>query len=541
MPYITSRLVKGIRYYYIYENYRENGKVKHRLIKYLGNIDKILDMANNDLVNIKKISCISVKNYGDILLFFNIIKEINLIDIINSCVRKNPDIKPSVGDLASIMIINRLSVPCSKLGIQEWYKRSILPDLLNIQEDQVYAQSLCRALDYLDDNAINNIQNKLINKLKETYNIDLNALFYDITSTYFEGTKCPIAYFGYSRDHRPDRKQIVIGLVISKETKFPLKHWVFPGNTMDWSTIELVVNELKNNKEIENFTIITDRGMFQKNLRIKMAENNLIFITGVKSSEKIAKDLIFNIKIEDMRPIKLKSGEQLLYYSKKIEDQGFNFNAILILSPKMRKIQEDNFNESITKIQEKLAMLKEGLKVRNKNKEKLKKSIDNIIKSYKKLFKIDIKESNNGNNTFTFELDQKEIEKINNKFGKYVIISNVPFLKSKEIIQTYIDKWKVESAFKYIKSQIKLRPIFHFSENRVKAHVFICILAYLIRSIIEYKLRNLRFRISYSELHSELSKIKQVEIKTNNNVEKIITKYGQKIKNIFEKFNIDFI
>jgi len=54
MPYITSRLVKGIRYYYIYENYRENGKVKHRLIKYLGNIDKILDMANNDLVNIKK-------------------------------------------------------------------------------------------------------------------------------------------------------------------------------------------------------------------------------------------------------------------------------------------------------------------------------------------------------------------------------------------------------------------------------------------------------------------------------------------------------
>ncbi|MHA1232014.1 MAG: IS1634 family transposase, partial [Candidatus Helarchaeota archaeon] len=458
MPYITSRLVKGIRYYYIYENYRENGKVKHRLIKYLGNIDKILDMANNDLVNIKKISCISVKNYGDILLFFNIIKEINLIDIINSCVRKNPDIKPSVGDLASIMIINRLSVPCSKLGIQEWYKRSILPDLLNIQEDQVYAQSLCRALDYLDDNAINNIQNKLINKLKETYNIDLNALFYDITSTYFEGTKCPIAYFGYSRDHRPDRKQIVIGLVISKETKFPLKHWVFPGNTMDWSTIELVVNELKNNKEIENFTIITDRGMFQKNLRIKMAENNLIFITGVKSSEKIAKDLIFNIKIEDMRPIKLKSGEQLLYYSKKIEDQGFNFNAILILSPKMRKIQEDNFNESITKIQEKLAMLKEGLKVRNKNKEKLKKSIDNIIKSYKKLFKIDIKESNNGNNTFTFELDQKEIEKINNKFGKYVIISNVPFLKSKEIIQTYIDKWKVESAFKYIKSQIKLRP-----------------------------------------------------------------------------------
>ncbi|MHA1232120.1 MAG: hypothetical protein ACTSPQ_15910, partial [Candidatus Helarchaeota archaeon] len=113
-------------------------------------------------------------------------------------------------------------------------------------------------------------------------------------------------------------------------------------------------------------------------------------------------------------------------------------------------------------------------------------------------------------------------------------ISNVPFLKSKEIIQTYIDKWKVESAFKYIKSQIKLRPIFHFSENRVKAHVFICVLAYLIRSIIEYKLRNLRFRISYSELHSELSKIKQVEIKTNNNVEKIITKYGQKIKNIFE-------
>jgi len=163
------------------------------------------------------------------------------------------------------MIINRLSVPCSKLGIQEWYKRSILPDLLNIQEDQVYVQSLCRALGYLGDNAINNIQNKLINKLKETYNIDLNALFYDITSTYFEGTKYPIAYFGYNRDHSPDRKQIVIGLVISKETKFPLKHWVFPSNTMDWSTIELVVNELKNNKEIENFTIITDRGMFQKN------------------------------------------------------------------------------------------------------------------------------------------------------------------------------------------------------------------------------------------------------------------------------------
>ena len=381
----------------------------------------------------------------------------------------------------------------------------------------------------------------MITRLKDIYGADMSILFYDITSTYFEGTKCPIAYFDYSRDHRPDKRQVVIGLVISKETKFPLRHWVFPGNTMDWSTIEFVVNELRESGGVENFTIITDRGMFQKNLRLKMSEHNIKFITGVKSSEKIAKDLIYNIKFEDMKPVKLTSGEQLFYYFKRIVDHGYKFTVVLILSPEMRKIQEDNFNVSIMKIQEKLNGLKEGLKNRNKNTEKLTKSINKIIRPYKKLFKINIMTTNKGHNTFGYELDQNEVINTKNRFGKYVIISNDLSLRPKEIIQTYIDKWKVESAFKYIKSQIKLRPIYHFSENRVKAHIFICILAYLIRSIIEFKLRNLRLKTSYSELISELSKIKLVELKSHNSVEKIVSKYPQKIKNILNKLNINFI
>jgi len=528
-------------YLYLVKSERDGQKIKQINLKYLGEKEQFYKKLKEGTYSLDEIDFVSSISYGNIVFFYNIIHKLKIIEIINLCVQKNSDITPSVGGLVAILILNRVIAPSSKIEVPKWYTRTVLDKILHISAEQVQVQSLCRAMDYLTDDCIKQIEIDLLKHLNTLYKLDLNTLFYDITSSYFEGKKCTLAFFGYSRDHRKDRRQIVIGLVISRHTRFPIMHRVFPGNTVDWKTIELVINQLKTEQNIAQCTIVTDRGMMQKQLRAKLTKQNLQFITGVKSSEKIAKHLIETITETELIPFQARSGAKFKYYANNFEDEGIVYQIILVFSPKMRDIQEQAFMEKITKIKKNLDELQEDLKDRHKNSELLEKRLQNILKTYKKYFQITITSDEKGFQKLSYELQEIECEKMRIKFGKYVLISNVPRITPEVIIQSYLDKWEVEDAFKFLKTSLDLRPINHWKNSRIKSHVFVCILAYLIRTVIEYELDQLHMPFSYSQLKMILAESKLIQFRAKNKVGEKITEFSPEAKIIFDKFKTEFI
>jgi len=528
-------------YLYLVKSERDGQKIKQINLKYLGEKEQFYKKLKEGTYSLDEIDFVSSISYGNIVFFYNIIHKLKIIEIINSCVQKNSDITPSVGGLVAILILNRVIAPSSKIEVPKWYTRTVLDKILHISAEQVQVQSLCRAMDYLTDDCIKQIEIDLLKHLNTLYKLDLNTLFYDITSSYFEGKKCTLAFFGYSRDHRKDRRQIVIGLVISRHTRFPIMHRVFPGNTIDWKTIELVINQLKIEQNIAQCTIVTDRGMMQKQLRAKLAKQNLQFITGVKSSEIKAKHLIETITETELIPFQARSGAKFKYYANNFEDEGIAYQIILVFSPKMRDIQEQAFMEKITKIKKNLDELQEDLKDHHKNSELLEKRLQNILKTYKKYFQITITSDEKGFQKLSYELQEMECEKMRFKFGKYVLISNVPRITPEVAIQSYLDKWEVEDAFKFLKTSLDLRPINHWKNSRVKSHVFVCILAYLIRTVIEYELDQLHMPFSYSQLKMILAESKLIQFRAKNKVGEKITEFSPEAKIIFDKFKTEFI
>ena len=164
-------------------------------------------------------------------------------------------------DVIAILVIGRLCEPSSELHVAErWYRTTALEDLLGVKNEDIYDERLYRALDRLLPHK-EAIEQHLVKRLGELFELDYDLLLYDVTSTYFEGVADPnIARRGYSRDHRPDCVQVNIALVVTREG-MPLGYEIFAGNTADVSTVQEIVSRMERRFGKAQRVWVMDRGM----------------------------------------------------------------------------------------------------------------------------------------------------------------------------------------------------------------------------------------------------------------------------------------
>ena len=175
------------------------------------------------------------------------------------------------------MVINRLVAPRSKLAITRWLKRVYLPQW---EGKELSVQHFYRALDVLHQ-AAEAIEEDLFFEQRSLFEPGLDVVFYDVTSTYFEGRGPEGAEFGYSRDGHPDRRQIVIGLLVNRDG-LPLGHKVFPGNAADAATVPEVLDDLRRRFGIERVIFVGDRGMIsRRNIQV-LKEAGYGYIVGLR-------------------------------------------------------------------------------------------------------------------------------------------------------------------------------------------------------------------------------------------------------------------
>lgn len=462
---------------YLVENYRVDGKVKHRLISNLSkwpeemisDLDKIL--KGEKITTLSDLNLSQGKSFGALHTVIEVSKRLGIKQALGNSRQAKLALFQLAGRVISQGSRNYLA--------NEWAKGQAINKLLNmskLSEDCLYEN-----LDWLSVNQAE-IEKKIFSYRNKNQPIK-EIFLYDVTSSYFEGDKNELAAYGYNRDKKSGKKQMVIGLLTDNQG-YPISVEVFKGNTADTKTVSNQLQKLKENFGVERVVFVGDKGMVKSSQIQEITSddykwNYLTTITKQQIKTLINRNVI-QLELFEDQIIEVEHEEGIRYIlrrnPKRAEELQKNRKS------KIDFIKAFINNQNIYLCEHKRANPAVALKKINTKISKL------------KLNKMLI--CNLNGRTIELELDknqQKEEEKLD---GCYVVKTDVPKekLDKKTAHDRYKDLAKVEFAFRTMKTTLeKIRPVYVRKEQRTRGHVFVAMLAYMVVKYITDKLANLEY------------------------------------------------
>jgi transposase len=388
-------------------------------------------------------------------------------------------------DLIVAMIAARIVDPSSKLATARALDADTLSNSLGellglqkVQDDDLY-----RAMDWLLER-----QADIENALAKRHFAEGGLVLYDLTSTYFEGRHCKLAHLGHSRDDKGGKPQIVFGLLTNAEG-CPVAVEVFEGNTADPKTVPAQVKKLRERFGMKQVVFVGDRGMITSaRIREDLAgDNGLNWITALRATsiQKLAADGALQPSLFDTKDL-----AEITHPDYPGERLVACFNPVL---SEQRARKRDELLQATEKELEKIAAATSRTKRPLRGKHIIGLRVGRVLGRFKmgKHYKIQIEEAG-----FHYERKPDSIEREKKLDGIYVIRTNVKAaaLSSTDVVRSYKQLSNVERAFRSLKTvDLKVRPIHHRLEDRVRAHVFLCMLAYYVEWHMRRKLAPLLF------------------------------------------------
>ena len=485
-------------YWALVESVRTARGPRHRIVSYLGDMDEsgrlgieqavqghpaVQESLFNEPpraewveVDKSRVHLERGRRFGDVWLALELIRKLGLDKLFD---RLMPDVHPKIpwARLAEVLIVSRFCEPSSELHIAEhFYQNSALSDLLGVPDEDIHANRLYRALDRVLEHK-DAVQQHLKERLGELFAIKYDILLYDVTSTYFEGEEArnPQAKRGYSRDSRPDCKQVCIGLVVTKEG-IPLGYEVFEGNRHDSRTVEIIIEKMEALYGKSDRVWIMDRGMASEDNLELLAEERRRYIIGTPKNQlkKFEQQLLG----KDWTLVR-EGLEVKLCPSPDGTDETF----ILCRSAARRQKEQAMHDRFIEHLEEGLERIKKSCASgRIKDALVAERRIGRLLERYSRaasLFKITVKERR-GHVTLRWKLLKAHSEWARVSEGCYLLRTNIRDWTPEDLWTAYIQLTDAEAAFRIHKQDLKLRPIWHQREDRVQAHIMICFLAYVL-------------------------------------------------------------
>lgn len=549
---ITTSKRKNKTYYYasIVKSYRENGKVKHKVLNKIGGVSKeqaeALRLAFSDkikdMIDFEELNFENSVDYGAHFVIDQIVKKIKLIPKLKNVLKSSNSHITTETAIKYIlfMVYYQITNPGSKLSMYENADNTAIAKLLEIDTD-IDLQTMYRSLEVLEEN-FEHIEKILLDIATEDYGEDKQKLFYDITSSYFEGHKLTIAQYGYSRDKRQNKTQIVIGLVTT-ENGFPIKCDVHRGNTVDKNTVAKVIKNLTNEYEIEKIIFVGDRGMLTASNVKEITKSNQKYVMAIprRWTKKYLKDI--DITPEKMNKTNTKDLYSIEVNSDKLEGKD---KLLLCLNTKKQKDDTDYRNAQIEKVSNDFEKLNKKLnnpRTRIKTKDDLIKKSTVIKKRRKegKYFEFEIVKDTTNALGFSvqYEINKEKLKKDSRLDGTFVIQTNTTDLKSDELLEVYKNLSQVENEFKIIKNDLGLRPMHHYKEQRVKGHVYLTVLSSFILNTIDFTLKENEVGLTAKKALIELDKIKLGSFKLPNGDKKTkLTEISERQNKILKALKI---
>ena len=493
---------RGNKYVRVVHSYRdsETNKPKMKVIKNYGNLEKLLKQDKNFLKKlekeikeknerlkesaldkIKKIEADNFekeglvrKNYG-YLVYEKIWQELGISRWIKDIKTRS---KIEIEEILKQLVFQRLLTPSSKKSAYDHRENYV--DFRN----DLILEDYYRVLDIIYDEK-EKLEKHLNNTLKKKFNRELNVVLYDVTTYYFESVKKDeIKGFGFSKDNKVNQVQVVMGLLIDNNG-IPVSYELYPGNTSEFSTLYLVIKDLKEKYKLKKVIVAADRGLNSGKNLFLLKELGLDYVMAykLKGAKKEIKEKLF----EDGYIVEKEFKYKLIEHVKEIRIDGktekIQDNLLLGYSEKRAKKDKADRQRLLDKADRLLnnpSMMKQELK-----------------KGGKKFIKV-----TKGN--LDIELDVKQIEEAEKMDGFFAIEYSQKELTGREVREIYGSLWKIEDSFRVLKTNLEARPIFVWSEKRIRAHFLICYLALVIERYLEKLLKDNNVNLSTAKIQEAI-------------------------------------
>jgi len=431
-------------------------------------------------VEVKRLRLERGRRFGDVWLGWRLWQAVGLDQLLARLLPpQREEIPWSL--MAAVLVIARLCEPSSELHIAEdWFRRTALGDLLGVAEDKVNDDRLYRAHDQVLPHK-RALEEHLKERLGTLFGVEYDLLLYDITSTYFEGQARAntMAQRGYSRDHRPDCKQVLIGLVVTRDG-YPLGYEVFAGNRNDGSTVREMVLRMEQRYGRQQRIWVLDRGMVSEATLDWLKERGSRYIVGTPRSrlKQFAK------AVRDGGWEAVREGLQVQRCADAHGDETF----ILCRSAERASKEQAMRDRFVARIRSGLMKIRAACRRQRCQVGKIERRVGRLLGQNPRvagLFRVVVAARPDGSAMVRWSRQSAAQAWAQLSQGCYVLRSNVADWQAEELWRAYMHLTDAEAAFRIKKSDLRLRPVWHQKASRVQAHILVCFLAYVLRKTLE--------------------------------------------------------
>ncbi len=564
MAHLHKKIKKGRPYYYIRETARVDGKPKVINQVYLGSPERILEMARGSNLLPQKIQA---QAFGALWLANLVEKEVDIAGLIDSIVpqQKNKN-TPTVGEYFLYTVYNRMIEACSKRSMPMWYKATAVQHIRPVRADELTSQKFWRKWDQVEEKHLRQIAKDFLKRVAELEPSSSDCFMFDTTNYYTfmaTDTDSELAQRGKSKEGRNWLRQVGVALLVSRDKRIPLYYREYEGNRHDskvfLQTMEDMFRAMQDSAgEDAVLTVVFDKGMnSEANIAAIDARKNINFITTYSTHFA---DHLVHIDLGEFKPVdskrnqelarKGKEGDQLLAWRTLGEYWGKERTVVVTYNPLAATRQRYSFEKKMLRLQE--ALFEFQSKVNRQTPRWRKKSV--VLKRYEEicselhvpsdLYKVEFYHQNDDQLRMNFRKNHYRIGRYIDRFGKNILISDITEWTTDEIVQASLDRWAIEDSFRLTKdeAQVALRPIRHWTDSKIRCHIFTCIAALSLLRIIELRLRKAGVELtakaamkSMHRLHSCLvwlpgkRKAARVLEEPDATQSKIIRAFGRKI------------
>ena len=511
-----ARVKKSGNYQYlqIVENHKEKGKVKQQVIATIGRMDQLQEKQRVETL-IRSLSRFSeqallilsgksevsadARKIGPPLIFERLWQQTGIKAALHSLLTERKfefDIERAV----FITVLHRLMVSGSDRSCSRWQRDYILEGAQELSLHHLY-----RAMSFLGEELENQkgatpfsprcnkdlIEEHIFRHRRDLFT-SLDLVFFDTTSIYFEGGGDTIGQRGFSKDHRPDLKQMVVGAVIDDKGQ-PICCEMWPGNTTDVKTLLPIVEKMQQRFKIDRVCIVADRGMISAETirELENPENTIPYILGTRMRKvKEIRNVVLSHpgRYKEVRP---ESGDGKDPEPLKVKQVEHNDHRYIVCYNPRQARKEARDRDVI------LAALKEQIK----------KGAKSLVgnKGYRKYLKL-AKDS--------VSIDEDKVRYESRFDGKWVLSTNTN-MSAEKVALSYKELWQVEKVFRDVKSLLNTRPIFHQRDRTIRGHVFCSFLALVLRKELERQLNLAGHVLEWADIKQDLKALQQVTIEEN--------------------------
>ena len=532
MASITAKRIRGRTYYYARQCKRVNGKPKIVWQKYLGKAEDIVARAS-DAPRAKAIAQPAhamLTDFGAVAALYDLAERLGLLDVIERHVPKRGS-GPSVGTYLLVATLNRCVAPCSKAAMADWFAGTVLRRLLDIEPKQLSSQRFWDNMDRVPQEAIDAIEAELSQRLVGEFKLDLSRVLFDATNffTFIDtfNERCELAQRGKSKQERKSLRIVGLALLVAADFHVPLLHRTYPGNQTDAPTFASLTNELVSRyRQIadgtEDVTLVFDKGNNSKDNLDAVEGSPYHFVGSLVPTQHPE---LLKLPARRFRSLAEHGLPETSAHRTHKKVFGVSRTVLVTYNDNLFVAQSRTLLREIAKRQRRFRAIQDQLRRWHKGKvhggnaptvASTRKKVNALLKArhMHELFRVDVTERD-GLPALTYRFDARAWQRLQRTLlGKTILFTDNDHWTDADIVRGYRSQHHIETAFRCMKDphHISIRPQFHWTDQKIRVHVFSCVLALTLCSLLQRELHRKGVDRSIPDLLDTLGKIHEVAV-----------------------------